>query len=123
MYEGYTLGGFGFTLPQHKGFDLFQLTDFCTNNAIPRLSKFILLCIQSKNVQKELSRRMHSLVENVISLAYTHKPVSMKYRGIYDKIKDHCTNSYLAYEGHLGIYSTTKEVIDKYTKMLKNGKH
>lgn len=123
MYEDYTLGGFGFTLSQHKGFDLFQLTDFCTNNAIPRLSKFILLCIQSKSVQKELSRRMHSLVENVISLAYTHKPVSMKYRGIYEKIKDHCTDSYLAYEGHLGIYATNKEVIDKYSKMLKNGKH
>ena len=28
MYGQYTLGGFGFTLPQHKGYDLFQLTDF-----------------------------------------------------------------------------------------------
>lgn len=123
MYDKYTLGGFGFTLPQHKGFDLFQLTDFCTNNAIPRLSKLILLCIQSYSVQRELSRRMHKLCENVISLAYTHKPVSMKYRGIYNKIKDHCTTSYLAYEGKLGIYSSTKEIIDKYAKMLKNGKN
>ncbi|MCM1361746.1 MAG: amidoligase family protein [Clostridiales bacterium] len=122
MYDKYTLGGFGFTLSQHKGFDLFQLTDFCTNNSIHRLAKFILFCIQTSIVQKELSRRMNKLCENVISIAYTHKPVSMKYRGVYTKIKEHCTSSYLAYEGKFGIYKTTKEVIDKYTKLLKNGK-
>lgn len=121
-YDKYTLGGFGFTLPQHKGYDLFQLTDFCTNNAIPRLSKLILYCIQSVGVQRYVSRRMHKLCENVISCAYTHKPVSMKYRGVYKKVKEHCTSSYLAYEGMLGIYPTNKEIIDKYQKSLKNGK-
>ena len=123
MYDKYTLGGFGFTLPKHKGFDLFQLTDFCTNNSIPRLSKFILLCIQSHSVQRELSRRIHKLCQNVISLAYTHKPVSMKYRGVYTKLKEQSTSSYLAYEGKLGIYASNKEIIAKYAKMLKNGKN
>lgn len=121
-YDKYTLGGFGFTLPQHKGYDLFQLTDFCTNNAIPRLSKLILYCIQSVGVQRYLSRRMHKLCEKVISCAYTHKPVSMKYRGVYKKVKEHCTSSYLAYEGILGIYPTNKKIIEKYQKSLKNGK-
>lgn len=121
-YDKYTLGGFGFTLPQLKGYDLFQLTDFCTNNAIPRLSKLILYCIQSVGVQRYLSRRMRKLCEKVISCAYTHKPVSMKYRGVYKKVKEHCTSSYLAYEGILGIYPTNKEIIEKYQKSLKNGK-
>lgn len=121
-YDKYTLGGFGFTLPQHKGYDLFQLTDFCTNNAIPRLSKLILYCIQSVGVQRYLSRRMRKLCEKVISCAYTHKPVSMKYRGVYKKVNEHCTSSYLAYEGILGIYPTNKEIIEKYQKSLKNGK-
>lgn len=121
-YDKYTLGGFGFTLPQHKGYDLFQLTDFCTNNAIPRLSKLILYCIQSVGVQRYLSRRMRKLCEKVIFCAYTHKPVSMKYRGVYKKVKEHCTSSYLAYEGILGIYPTNKEIIEKYQKSLKNGK-
>lgn len=121
-YDKYTLGGFGFTLPQHNGYDLFQLTDFCTNNAIPRLSKLILYCIQSVGVQRYVSRRMRKLCEKVISCAYTHKPVSMKYRGVYKKVKEHCTSSYLAYEGILGIYPTNKEIIDKYQKSLKNGK-
>ena len=120
MYEKYTLGGFGFTLPQHKGYDLFQLTDFCTNNNVPRLAKLILLCIQTVGVQKVLSRRMHKLCEKVISCAYTHKPVSMKYRGVYTKVKEHCTSSYLAYEGQLGKYASNKQVIEKYQKMLKN---
>lgn len=121
-YDKYTLGGFGFTLPQHKGYDLFQLTDFCTNNFIPRLSKLILYCIQTVGVQRALSRRMHKLCERVISCAYTHKPVSMKYRGVYKKVKEHCTSSYLAYEGQLGLYTTSKEVLDKYKKSLNNGK-
>ena len=121
MYGKYTLGGFGFTLPQHKGYDLFQLTDFCTNNAIPKLSKFILYCIQTKEVQRILSRSMHKMVEKVISCAYTHKPVSMKYRGVYTKVKEHCTSSYLAYAGQLGLFANHKEVIEKYKALLKNG--
>lgn len=121
MYGKYTLGGFGFTLPQHKGYDLFQLTDFCTNNSIPKLSKFILYCIQTKEVQRILSRSMHKMVEKVISCAYTHKPVSMKYRGVYTKVKEHCTSSYLAYEGQLGLFTNHKEVIEKYKALLKNG--
>lgn len=121
-YGKYTLGGFGFTLPQHKGYDLFQTTDFCTNNAVPRLSKLILYCIQTAGVQRCLSRRMKKSCEKVISCAYTHKPVSMKYRGVYKKVKKHCTSSYLAYEGTLGLYATNKEVIDKYQKLLNNGK-
>lgn len=122
MYDKYTLGGFGFTLPQHKGFDLFHLTDFSTNNAIPKLSKLILYCIQSAGVQKTLSRRMHKLCERVISLAYTHKPVSMKYRGAYNKLNELSTSSYLAYEGILGKYATNQDVLDKYIKLLNNGK-
>ena len=121
MYDKYTLGGFGFTLPKHNGYDLFQMTDFCTNNAIPRLAKLVLFCVQTSEVQMELSRRMHKLCERVISCAYTHKPVSMKYRGVYTKVKEHCTSSYLAYEGQLGKYKDNKEVIDKYQKLLKNG--
>lgn len=121
-YDKYTLGGFGFTLSKYDKYDLFQISDFCTNNAIPRLSKLILYCVLSVGVQKYLNRRMHKFINKVLSLAYTHKPVSMKYRGVYKKVKEHCTSSYLAYEGILGIYPTNKEIIEKYQKSLKNGK-
>ena len=120
-YGGYTLGGFGFDLPQHKGYDLFQLTDFCTNNAVPRLAKLILLCIQTRQVQMVLSRKMKKLCRKVLSLAYTHKPVSMKYRGVYVKVDEKSTSSYLAYEGTLGVYDTYSDIIAKYQKMIRNG--
>ena len=121
-YDKYTLGGFGFTLSKYDKYDLFQISDFCTNNAIPRLSKLILYCVLSVGVQKYLNRRMHKFINKVLSLAYTHKPVSMKYRGVYKKVKEQCTSSYLAYEGILGQYPTSKEIIEKYQKSLKNGK-
>lgn len=121
-YDKYTLGGFGFTLSKYDKYDLFQISDFCTNNAIPRLSKLILYCVLSVGVQKYLNRRMHKFIDKVLSLAYTHKPVSMKYRGVYKKVKEQCTSSYLAYEGILGQYPTSKEIIEKYQKSLKNGK-
>ena len=123
MYERYLLGGFGFTLPKHKGYDLFQLSDFCTNNAIPRLAKLILYCVQSATVQKMLSRSMHKMVEKTITCAYTHNPVSMKYRSVYKKVDALSTTSYLAYEGTLGLYATNKDIIEKYHKTLQNGKY
>lgn len=123
MYERYLLGGFGFSLPKHKGYDLFQLLDFCTNNAIPRLAKLILYCLQSVTVQKMLSRSMLKTVIKVITCAYTHKPVSMKYRGVYKKVEALSTTSFLAYEGTLGLYATNKDIIVKYHKTLQNGKN
>lgn len=121
MYGDYLLGGFGFDLPKHKGYDLFQLTDFCTNNKIPRLSKLILLCIQSEAVQRSLSRSMRKTCKKVITIAYTHMPVSMKYRGVYKKEKGLCTPTYLAYEGELGLYATSADIIGKYQKLIQNG--
>lgn len=120
-YGEYTIGGFGFILPRHEGYDLFQLTDFCTNNNIPKLSKFILYCIQSSAVQASLSRRLKKTCEKVLSFAYTHNPVSMKYRGAYKKVKEYCTSSKLAYECTLGQYATYDDVVNKYLSTLKNG--
>lgn len=123
MYGRYLLGGFGFSLPKYKGYDLFQLSDFCTNNTIPRLAKLILYCLQSATVQKMLSRSMGKMVEKVITCAYTHKPVSMKYRSVYKKVDALSATSYLAYEGTLGLYATNKDIIEKYHKTLHNGKN
>lgn len=120
-YGEYTIGGFGFSISQHEMYDLFQLTDFCTNNNIPKLSKLILFCIQSLAVQTSLSRKLKKTCEKVLSYAYTHKPVSMKYRGAYRKVKEYCTPSHLAYEGILGQYATNGDILNKYLNTLNNG--
>ena len=119
MYDKYLLGGVGFEFPKSKGHDIWQLTDFCTNNKVPRLSKLILLCILSKDLQRMLSRSLQSTAHKIITYAYTSAPVSMKYRGLYKKNKEMCTPSKLAYEGEMGKYSSMAEIVTTYQK-LKN---
>lgn len=119
MYEDYCLGGFGFKLPQAKGVDLWQLTDFCTNNDIPRLAKLILMCILSKQTKRTLSRVMGHEVKKVITYVYTSNPVSMKYRGIYKKDKENSVVGRLIYIGEFGKYNDMKDIVDNYQKQIK----
>lgn len=117
-YGEHVLGGFGFTFPRGDFADLWQITDFCTNNDIPRLSKFILFCIRSKLIQSDLSRRMGRLVESVITYVYTPMPVSMKYRGEYKKDKELSQPMRLAYKAKLGEYLSKEDIILKYKQVL-----
>lgn len=119
MYDEYTLGGFGFAFPRGEFADLWQLSDFCTNNDIPRLSKFILLCIKSQIVQRDLSRRIGFLCKKVITYVYTSNPVSMKYRGEYKKDKDLSQPMRLAYITELGKYGSNEDILLRYNKILK----
>lgn len=122
MYDENCLGGVGFDFTRNKEADLWQLSDFCTNNAIPRISKLILLCALSKYVQRELSRTLGKKISSVITYVYTDNPVSMKYRGIYEKSKQLTKKNRLAYMGDLGKYSTKKEIITKYQSLISRTK-
>lgn len=118
MYEQYCIGGFGFILSRSKKkYDLFQLTDFCTNNNLPRASKLILMCIKSKETQRFISRCLRRKIETVRSIAYTQNSVSMKYRGEYKLLKELSTEGKLVYEGELGVYATKEEIIERYKKI------
>lgn len=116
MYDKYLLGGVGFEFAKSNAHDVWQLTDFSTNNKVPRLSKLILMCILSRDLQRMLSRSMQRIVEKAITYAYTSAPVSMKYRGLYKKNKELCTPTKLAYEGELGKYKSMEEIIQLYQK-------
>lgn len=119
MYENFCLGGIGFNLSRTNGIDLWQLSDFCTNNDVPKLSKLILLCIKSKQLQSMLSRKMGRFIESVVTFVYTNKPVSMKYRSEYKKRKDLSTQGRLVYISELGVYLTLEDVVKKYQSLLK----
>ena len=119
MYGDYCLGGFGFDFPRAKVADLWQLSDFCTNNDVPRLSKFILYCVRSRIVQKTLSRTVGFLVEDVYTCVYTKNPCSMKYRGEYKKDDSKSEYGKLVYVTDLGKYSGNEEIIAKYQKQIK----
>ena len=120
MYDKYILGGVGFEFFQGMDYDLWQLSDFCTNNNIPRLSKLILMCVLSVKMQKILSRRLIRKIKTVITYVYTKKPVSMKYRGIYAKCADYSTQNKLAYIGNMGEYQSMEEIVNKYNKYVQN---
>ncbi len=120
MYGDYLLGGFGFTKSPANEYDMEQICDFATNNNVPRLSRLVLMCLLSKEVKKILSRFNRMEAETVFTIAYTKKPVSMKYRGLYEKVKDRCTANSLFYSGTLGRFSDNEEIIKTYLKSVKD---
>lgn len=127
FYENDILGGFGFDYSKIVDFDMWLLSDFCTNNNVPRLSKLILMCIKSKQVQRAISRVTGRFIENIYTKVYTHAPVSMKYRGQFTKFdkskwkKDDVFEDYLMYITTLGQIDGNTEIINQYQQSLKRG--
>ena len=120
FYDKYLIGGFGFDYPKMQEYDVWLLSDFCTNNTIPRLSKLILLIVKSKCVQQSVSRKMHMASNTCYTKVYTHAPVSMKYRGVFKKISKE--DNHLLYATELGSSGTMEEVLKKYQSYLKSKK-
>lgn len=123
MYGKYCIGGFAFTWAKDSNYDIWLLSDFSTNNSIFRLAKLILLCVQTKFVKKVLQRKMRVAVDTTYTKVYTTNPVSMKYRGIFKKVKMDDPKKYLKYEAQLGVVKDEAEVMEMYNKMKnRNGK-
>ncbi len=117
FYGKYLIGGFGFNLPLQKEYDVWLLSDFCTNNRIPRLSKLILLLVRSKEVKRHLSRRLHREARTCYTKVYTHAPVSMKYRGSFRLAARE--SNHLLYTTELGSAGDMDDVFGKYREYLK----
>ena len=115
-YDKYCIGAFGFNWAKKEEFDLWLLSDFSTNNRIPRLAKLILLCILSKEVKKSVSRWKSEMVKSMYTKVYTQHPVSMKYRGIFNKDKENCEPGRLFYTAEFGSAGNKEEIINKYKK-------
>lgn len=125
MYDRYLIGGFGFNLPKLSEYDLLQLTDFATNNNVPRASKLVLLCLLTREVQKILQRFLGRSAKRVYTKAYTLKSTSMKYRGLYKKVNEDNANGNdqdkkeVTYEGELGSIQSMKEAFIRYRQMVE----
>lgn len=123
MYGKYCIGGFAFTWAKDTNYDIWLLSDFSTNNNVFRLAKLILLCVQTKFVKTVLQRKMRVAIDTTYTKVYTSNPVSMKYRGIFRKVKMDEPKKYLKYDTRLGIVENEKQVIEEYNKMInRNGK-
>ncbi len=115
-YDRYCIGAFGFNWAKKDGFDLWLLSDFSTNNRIPRLAKLVLLCILSSEVKKSVSRWKAEMVTTLYTKVYTSHPVSMKYRGIFNKDKENCEPGRLFYTAEFGSAGDREDIINKYKK-------
>ena len=91
-----------------------------TNNAIPRLSKLILLCVKSRWVKKFLSRRTLDDFVTCETKVYTHNPVSMKYRGLFKKVSQE--KNHLVYTCELGTEGEFTDIIAKYKQFISRKK-
>lgn len=73
-----------FVLNRFQTADIYLLSDFVIPIAsYPRLSKLLLLISRSDRVQDYLQQKYLKQICTILTTAFTDKPVSMKYRGIY----------------------------------------
>jgi hypothetical protein len=66
---------------------VYMLSDFVIASPVKRLSKLLLLTTKTKEMQEQLKRKFIQGVSSILTTAFTDKPVSMKYRGIYTLMK------------------------------------
>lgn len=63
---------------------IFMVSDFAVPSNTPRLSKLILHLLKSIEIRRALMRRLKFDYTSIQTSVYTDKPVSMKYRGVFD---------------------------------------
>jgi len=85
LSAGRLVGAFAFALPHGPlPCDLYLLSDFAVRpSPHRRLSKLILACVLSRELQADLEQWRAQRVRVVATTAFTDKPVSMKYRGLF----------------------------------------
>ena len=83
---GKLLGAMAFVAPDRvlSFSDSYMLSDFAIRPSIyPRLSKLVLVATLSTEVKAVLEQSINRRVQTIGTTAFTKKPVSQKYRGIY----------------------------------------
>ena len=110
---------FGFLI--FKGFSkmgdassIYLLSDFVVNSRHHRrLAKLLLIASLSREVKTELEEALIRRLSSVMTTAFTDRPVSMKYRGVYKLLKR--GDGFLNYGSDFKDYSL-KEVIPQWLK-------
>jgi len=85
LIDGALAGGFVFAQTRFgdKTRELYLLSDFSVSRE-HRISKLIPMIATSREVIEPVNRRLLIRVEYIVTTAFTTKPVSMKYRGIFE---------------------------------------
>lgn len=96
---------------------IYLLSDFVINSPINKISKLLLLTTKTKELQKLFREKFIQSFDFILTTAFTDKPVSMKYRGVYDLMKR--GKGFLQYTTSCGTITAEEAVktwIRKYKK-------
>jgi hypothetical protein len=83
MIDGRLAGGFIYSRDKWGGDLLYLLSDFALSPR-SRVSKLIAMLATSATITDRMAIRLVQRVDSVMTTAFTSRPVSMKYRGIYE---------------------------------------
>ena len=83
MIDGHLAGGFIYSRDKWGGDLLYLLSDFALSPR-SRVSKLIAMLATSATITDRMAIRLVQRVDSVMTTAFTSKPVSMKYRGIFE---------------------------------------
>jgi hypothetical protein len=86
---GRLIGACGFSDPtsRKKDDDVYLMADFAVACTVPKLSKLVLAAILSTQMRSILEECYVDRVRTITTTAFTDKPVSMKYRGLFELTK------------------------------------
>jgi hypothetical protein len=90
LVDGKLVGAFAFSSGTRSfgGLsEIYLLSDFpVAPTDYPRLSKLVLYAVLSHEGKLLVERMMRHRVRTIITTAFSNKPVSMKYRGLFDLV-------------------------------------
>jgi hypothetical protein len=94
--------------------EIYLLSDFVVpSTRYNRLAKLLLMVTQCQDTQRIIQERLINRYTSILTTAFTDKPVSMKYRGIYELAKR--GKGFLNYRGTF-TSTTFQEVIGQWMK-------
>ncbi|MEE0816099.1 MAG: hypothetical protein U0M13_10605 [Desulfovibrio fairfieldensis] len=114
----FNLTKYAWALPE-PGHQIYQRSDLAVPSVEPRLAKLVLMLCQSHEVKQLIDATFKDDVRYAVTTAFSHHPVSMKYRGVYKlhkRLEDPDSGGYrLNYYGELGLWN----LADGYAAWLK----
>lgn len=115
IFQSYSLMG------QVGAGSIYLLSDFVVRSTRHRkLSKLLLMSVLCREVKALLEQRSMGRVKTILTTAFTDRPVSMKYRGVFNLIKRGSGKGgpFLNYSGNF-TKTSLRKVISKWKKKYK----
>lgn len=118
--DNYVIGAsmFDFLKVNKYGMDAVSMkSDFVIDHPLKKLSKLLIMGVLSSEFHEELNVKFKTQVRIISTSVFTDKPVSMKYRGVFDLSERGVGKLYYTQEaGKLG---TLIEVMNNFRKRFK----